>query len=72
LSLYKRREKKMDEIADIMQQIERLRSKLVDFTIQTGDFMQEGVLHLSRRLDELIIRYYALITNKESSDFKIA
>jgi 3',5'-cyclic AMP phosphodiesterase CpdA len=57
----------MDEIADIMQQIERLRSKLVDFTIQTGDFMQEGVLHLSRRLDELIVSYYRLITNKELS-----
>jgi hypothetical protein len=32
----------MDEIADIMKQIERLGSKLVEFTIQTGDFMQEG------------------------------
>jgi hypothetical protein len=48
----------MDEIVDIMQEIERLRSELVDFTIQSGDFMQEGVLQLSRRLDELIISYY--------------
>jgi Ni,Fe-hydrogenase III large subunit len=62
----------MDEIADIMQQIERLRSKLVDFTIQTGDFMHEGVLHHSRRLDELIIKYYGLMTHKESTDVKIA
>jgi hypothetical protein len=62
----------MDEITDIMQEIERLRSKLFDFTIQSGDFMQEGVLHLSRRLDELIIKYYRLIANKESSDSKIA
>jgi 3',5'-cyclic AMP phosphodiesterase CpdA len=57
----------MDEIADIMQQIERLRAKLVDFTIQTGDFLQEGVLLLSRRLDELIVSYYRLITNEKSS-----
>lgn len=62
----------MDEIADILQEIERLRLKLVDYTIQSGDFMQEGVLHLSRRLDELIFTYYKLISNKASSDFKIA
>jgi hypothetical protein len=61
----------MDEITEIMQEIERLRSKLVVFTIQSGDFIQEGVLYLSRRLDELINRYYRLISNKESSDFKI-
>jgi hypothetical protein len=62
----------MDKITEIMQEIERIRSKLVDFAIQSGDFMQEGVLHLSHRLDELIIAYYRLISNKESSDFKIA
>jgi Ni,Fe-hydrogenase III large subunit len=54
----------MDEIVVIMQEIERLRSKLVDFTMTVNDFMQEGVLHLSRRLDELIITYYGLIMNK--------
>jgi len=58
----------MDEITDIMQEIERLRSKLVDFTMQAGDFKQEDVLHLSRKLDELIITYYRLLTNKESSE----
>lgn len=62
----------MDEITDVMQKIERLRSKLVDFTIQSGDFYQEEVLHLSRRLDKLIIIYYRLIANKESSCFRIA
>ena len=62
----------MDEVTDIMQEIEGLRSKLVDFTIRSGDFLQEEVLHLSRRLDELIIIYYKLITNKKSSYFKIA
>jgi hypothetical protein len=62
----------MDKIIDIMQEIERLRSILVDCTIQTGDFMQEGVLHLSRRLDELINTYYRLLSNNESSDCKIA
>jgi hypothetical protein len=62
----------MDEITEIMQEIERLRSELVDFTILSGDFMQEGVLHLSRRLDELIIKHYRLIAIKESRDFKIA
>jgi hypothetical protein len=72
LSLNKRREKEMDEITVIMQEIERLRSKLVVFTIQSGDFMQEGVLHLSHRLDELINTYYSLISNKESSGIKIA
>jgi len=62
----------VDEVTDIMQEIEGLRSKLVDFTIRSGDFLQEEVLHLSRRLDELIIIYYRLITNKKSSYFKIA
>jgi hypothetical protein len=62
----------MEKITDIVQEIESLRSKLVDFTIQSGDFRQERVLHLSHRLDELIITYYRLILNKESSDFKIA
>jgi Ni,Fe-hydrogenase III large subunit len=60
----------MDEITEITQEIERLRSKLVDFTIKVGDFMQEGVLHLSCRLDELIVTYYRLITNKESTVLK--
>lgn len=55
----------MDEITAIMQEIERVRAKLVDFAVQSGDFIHEGVLHLSRRLDELIIKYYGLIANKE-------
>ncbi|QGQ94199.1 aspartyl-phosphate phosphatase Spo0E family protein [Paenibacillus psychroresistens] len=63
----------MDEITNILQEIERLRSKLVEYTIKAGDFIQEGVLHLSRRLDELITAYYRLITNnKKSSDLQIA
>jgi hypothetical protein len=59
----------MDEITEIVQEIERLRSKLVVFTVQAGDFMHEGVLNLSHRLDELINIYYRLISNNESSDF---
>jgi hypothetical protein len=62
----------MDEITEIVQEIERLRSKLVVFTIQSGDFRQEGVLILSQRLDELINEYYRFISNKEMSDYKIA
>lgn len=62
----------MDEITDIMQEIERLRSKLVNYTIQSGDFMHEGVLNLSHRLDVLISKYYRVLANKESSDIKIA
>lgn len=62
----------MDEIIEIMQEIERLRSKLVAFAIQSADLIQEGVLHLSRRLDELINTYYRLISNLESADSKIA
>jgi hypothetical protein len=62
----------MDEITNILLEIERVRSKLVEYTIQAGDFIQEGVLHLSRNLDDLITTYYRLITNKESSDLQIA
>jgi hypothetical protein len=62
----------MDEITNILLEIERVRSKLVEYTIQAGDFIQEGVLHLSRKLDDLITAYYSLMLNKKSSDLQIA
>jgi hypothetical protein len=62
----------MDEITKIMVEIERVRSKLVNFTNQSGDFKHEGVLNLSRRLDDLIVTYYRLTAHKESSEVRIA
>ncbi|MCZ8516280.1 aspartyl-phosphate phosphatase Spo0E family protein [Paenibacillus filicis] len=48
----------MDHIAKIKGEIERLRSHLVDFGMKCGDLHQEEVVHLSQKLDELIISYY--------------
>jgi hypothetical protein len=62
----------MDEITNILQEIERVRSKLVEYTIQAGDFIEEGVLHLSCKLDDLITAYYSLMLNNKSSDLQIA
>lgn len=63
---------KMDELTKILLEIEKLRSKLISFTNKSGDFMSEGVLELSQRLDELINRYYRLVMNKQKSGTKIA
>jgi hypothetical protein len=61
----------MDKIANIKQEIERLRTYLVDYAMQSDDLHQEDVLHLSCRLDELIIRYYRLTMTKESGIAKV-
>jgi Spo0E like sporulation regulatory protein len=61
----------MDQIANIKGEIERLRSRLVDFGMQCGDLLQEEVVHLSQKLDELIISYYRLTMTK-NWDAKIA
>lgn len=62
----------MEEVTKMMLEIEKLRSKLVNYTNHSGDFMNPGVLELSQTLDELINKYYRLIMKKESSGTKIA
>jgi hypothetical protein len=61
----------MDQIAEIKGEIERLRSRLVDFGMKCGDLHQEEVVYLSQKLDELIISYYRLTMTKDL-DAKIA
>jgi hypothetical protein len=62
----------MKEIINVMEEIEELRSYLVVYTIESGDFIQDGVLQLSCRLDELINSYYKLLANNKRIDSKIA
>jgi hypothetical protein len=62
----------VDECAELIDEIERLRSYLVDLTTELGDLLHAEVLQVSCRLDERITEYYRLVQSDKSSGVKIA
>ncbi len=61
----------MNDFAEINEEIEWLRSKLVALTKEFGDFLHPKVLHVSCVLDERIVAHSKLMAMNQAIGVRI-